>query len=241
METKKRDLIISGAGKTVGGSYNDVKISGSGLIDGDIECNTFSSSGAGNIRGNIKSDFVKISGASKIGGDVNCKEIKVSGSTIVIGTLNADRIGISGVIKIGKNVTTESIKISGALKIDGDCECECFESSGKFKILGLLNSETIDMTIGGKCKVKEIGCQKIRVKKDESGGFSKIMKALFAEKYYLITDIIEGDEIYLENTIAQVVRGNNVVIGSGCDIQIIEYHDSISIDDKSKVIEISQV
>ncbi|MNR67595.1 hypothetical protein D3C85_1916860 [compost metagenome] len=35
--------------------------------------------------------------------------------------------------------------------------------------------------------------------------------------------VIEGDDIYLENTRAKVVRGNQVVIGPGCEIDLVEY------------------
>jgi cytoskeletal protein CcmA (bactofilin family) len=39
----------------------------------------------------------------------------------------------------------------------------------------------------------------------------------------LEAEIIEGDEIMLENTTAKIVRGNNVMLGAGCDIGTVEY------------------
>ncbi len=44
----------------------------------------------------------------------------------------------------------------------------------------------------------------------------------------LQTSIVEGDDIYLEHTIAEVVRGNNVTIGPGCEISVVEYHTSFN-------------
>ena len=49
-------------------------------------------------------------------------------------------------------------------------------------------------------------------------------------------DIIEGDDIYLENTIAKVVRGNNITIGSGCaKIDLVEYKDNLKQNEESEV------
>ena len=51
----------------------------------------------------------------------------------------------------------------------------------------------------------------------------------------LTADIIEGDLIYLENTNAKIVRGNNVTIGTGCKIELVEYKESFKKDEKSIV------
>lgn len=241
METRKGDIKISGSGKASGGVYDQVKISGSGIIDGDIECNVFSTSGSSSVKGNLKAEIIKTSGASKIEGDINCREVKISGGSSITGNLKADKIVLSGGIKVGGNIEGENITLSGVLKIDGDCECEYFKSNGGFKINGLLNSETIEITTGGKCKVKEIGGQTIRIERGMYRGLDKIIKSIFGEKYCLVTDVIEGDEIYIEDTIAQIVRGNNVNIGPGCDIQVVEYRNNIKVNDNSKVTETNQV
>ena len=51
----------------------------------------------------------------------------------------------------------------------------------------------------------------------------------------LITDIIEGDEIYLEYTKAKIIRGNNVELGPGCEIELIEYKNSYKQDETAIV------
>jgi hypothetical protein len=35
--------------------------------------------------------------------------------------------------------------------------------------------------------------------------------------------VIEGDDVYQEDTKAKVVRGNNVMIGQGYEIKLVEY------------------
>lgn len=45
-------------------------------------------------------------------------------------------------------------------------------------------------------------------------------------RIYRPGETIEGDDIHLELTRARVVRGNNVSIGSGCDIDLVEYKNN---------------
>ncbi len=57
----------------------------------------------------------------------------------------------------------------------------------------------------------------------------------------LQTSIVEGDDIYLEHTIAEVVRGNNVTIGPGCEISVVEYHTSFNQKGNAVVKEHKQI
>lgn len=56
-------------------------------------------------------------------------------------------------------------------------------------------------------------------------------------KESLYSDVIEGDNIELTNTICKIVRGNNVVINSGCKIGRVEYKDKLQINNNSEVEE----
>ena len=51
----------------------------------------------------------------------------------------------------------------------------------------------------------------------------------------LEAELIEGDEIYLENTRADVVRGKQIEIGPHCKIGLIEYSESLKVHDNSDV------
>ena len=47
--------------------------------------------------------------------------------------------------------------------------------------------------------------------------------------------VIEGDIIYLENTTADIVRGQTIVLGRGCQIGSIEYGVNLSQHPSSEV------
>ena len=53
----------------------------------------------------------------------------------------------------------------------------------------------------------------------------------------LIAESIEGDDIYLEETKAKAVRGNNIVIGEGCEIGLVEYKSKFEQTGNAKVKE----
>ena len=244
MVESNNNLRISGAGSSGGGIYNEVRISGAGEIKGDIKCNLFKTSGASDINGNVEADIVETSGASDIRGNLKAKSVRVSGSSDIRGDVETEMIEISGSSDIKGNLTCKEVKISGACDIDGNCEAEKFFARGGFDIGGLLNAEEIKIFVGGKCRVREIGGTniEIRILSKDDGAIMKLIKSIFTNSYRrLETSIIEGDNIYLENTIARVVRGNKVEIGPNCSIESVEYMDDIKVSTDSEVKEQKKV
>ncbi|MCB2305775.1 polymer-forming cytoskeletal protein [Clostridium estertheticum] len=237
MENMNNDLKMSGSGSSCGGKYNDVFISGSVKINGDLDCVYFKTSGSSKVIGNLKAETIKISGSSKIEGNVEVKDIKISGSTHVIGNLKSENVSISGSTHIDGNLYVQDVNISGSVTIGKNCEAECFKANGGFKIQELLNAGQITIRLGGNCFVKEIGGEHIdiRVNPMNNSIFRKAIDKIFNTKAELTTDIIEGDDIYLQNTNVNIVRGNNITIGTGCNIGLIEYKDEINISDSSIV------
>ncbi|HEX3028548.1 MAG TPA: hypothetical protein VHT34_04435 [Clostridia bacterium] len=58
---------------------------------------------------------------------------------------------------------------------------------------------------------------------------------LFSKGFGLQADVIEGTDIYLENTKAKVVRLNKVKIDPDCNIDQVEFTDSIEVTTGSVV------
>ncbi|MTT33095.1 hypothetical protein GMB86_13870 [Terrilactibacillus sp. BCM23-1] len=222
--TQAADLIISGSGSTSGGIFHNVKISGSGKVGGDIECSRFQTSGSSRINGNVKSENMKISGNSKILGSLTSETMDISGSITIDGNADVKSIHISGFSRIKGNIKSEMVSLSGNIKLFGSLESDSVHLKGGFMIQDLLSADEITIGIGGDCKVKEIGCGTLKVTKRTFG--LDILSKLFSK--HLITDQIEGDDIYLEYTKAKTVRGNRVTIGSGCEIEHVEYKDHFS-------------
>ncbi|MCI1589279.1 MULTISPECIES: polymer-forming cytoskeletal protein [Heyndrickxia] len=234
MGVEKKDLIINGFGSSSGGSFDDVSVNGKGTVVGDIKCNKYDCNGLGNVNGNVTADRVQINGKGKINGNLVGRDITVDGHSTLGGDVTYESFRISGSCSIGGMVKGERLKINGKATIGGDCETEEFVSEGIFKIGGLLNAEDIDITLYGECMAKEIGGQSIRVRQ-KSYGLIKIFKTLFPSR--LVATVIEGDDIYLEGVRAKIVRGNNVVIGKDCEIDLVEYFEDFTNTKGSKVKE----
>ncbi|WP_035288400.1 polymer-forming cytoskeletal protein [Clostridium sp. KNHs214] len=236
MENKLGDVKILGSGESSGGEYNQVKILGSGDINGDLKCKELKVMGSGDINGNVDGENIKVAGAADIDGNVKGDYISVSGAADIKGDINCKELKIAGAIDVDGNVYSEEIKVSGAVEIGGNCEAEIFNSNGVFEIDGMLNAGEINIKLKGKNEVGEVGGEKIDVRKNDEIGFGRFFKMSFNNSITkLQCELIEGDEIYLEYTHAETVRGKNIVLGPGCNIENVEYSGSFNMSNESKV------
>lgn len=245
---------------------SEIKLSGAGSFDaGNDVYDYVGISGSGTVNGNLMCKSIHISGSGKVLGDTDCEgDIKISGSGKICGNVRADEVSISGSTRFEKNVKCNSFTISGAGKVLGDIETkklrffgaanannissEEAEISGAVNISGLLNSETVSVNLGGDCFINEIGCTNLTVLRKDSDGDSTVK--LFGITIcssgqrgngVLSAKLIEGDNINLEYTEADIVRGKKITIGKGCKIGKVEHSEPLIIDDDSVVKEQIQI
>jgi cytoskeletal protein CcmA (bactofilin family) len=217
---KMMDLKIYGQGSSGGGKFKNVIIKGKGQIMGDVDCHKFKVYGECEMEGDLKTELVDIKGQSKFKGDLKVETAKIQGEIQLNGSLFAD----------------EAI-ITGNIKTDGDCNAEIFKLEGGFTINGLLNADMLEINIYWPCKAREIGGSEIKIKKENKISFLGLKNIIMPgeSNKWLDADIIEGDNIYLENTEAKVVRGNKIELGPGCEIELVEYGDEFINDKGSEV------
>ncbi|MBA2876597.1 polymer-forming cytoskeletal protein [Thermaerobacillus caldiproteolyticus] len=227
---ERPDLVIAGVGNASGGVYNLVKIAGHGKLHGDIDCIDFNIQGNATIHGNVKAKVTNISGRAHMIGTLRSEQIKIQGNASIHGDIECKEIRFHGRGDVKGNVMAEEVCIHGETEIVGDCAAEVFDASGSFTIGGLLNAGNIHIKLFGNCRAKEIGGEKIEVKQQGMTFFKKLFLHVG-----LTAESIEGDEIYVEHTKAKVVRGNQVIIGPGCDIELVEYKDAFQCDKGAKV------
>ncbi|MCM3737219.1 polymer-forming cytoskeletal protein [Bacillus cytotoxicus] len=231
---KTDDLIINGYGKSNGGQFRNVQLNGSGTVNGDVECVAFECNGSGRVNGDIKAEKVKISGSGKIDGKIDALQMSIDGSGSIQQDAVLKKIKISGKGTIGGNVSGEEMKICGKAIIDGNCEVDSFKAEGQFTVGGLLSADDIFIDMHGECKAKEIGGQTINIKYRKSP-LSWLIKTMFNPR--LETELLEGDNINVEYTNANTIRGNNVAIGPNCEINLVEYTGVCEIDKNANVKE----
>jgi cytoskeletal protein CcmA (bactofilin family) len=225
-----QNLVINGSGSYSGGRYDKIVIRGEGTIINDIEGSVFKTYGTSEIAANVKAESMRVFGESEIQGSLSSKKCLVMGTMSIKGKANINDLKIRGMMDAGTYLNGEKADIKGSLSADGDVEFEFFSSIGSFEIKGLLSADTINVRLRhSHSTAEEIGGGKIIVKR------KSLLIPFIKDEGHLAAKVIEGDHIYLENTEAQIVRGNTVEIGPGCTIGQVEYSDHYSQDKESTV------
>lgn len=213
-----------------------VSCSGSFHCQGNLKARVFDGSGSARIDGDVEiGETFDCSGSTHVGGNFDGGQLDCSGSVQVGGSISRGSVDSSGSLKVGHDLKGTSVDASGRIEIGGDCEVESFESSGMVNIDGLLNADRIEIRLGGRdSKIREVGGDHINIRRSESSTFFGLFRSNVGNGM-LVTDSIEGDDITLENTRAKIVRGSKINIGSGCEIDLVEYSDTCVVDTNAKV------
>ncbi len=240
MSEERKSASLSGAGKLSGGDYARVSISGAGKVTGDLKAEELRISGAGKVEGNAEATQVSVSGGASFAGSVVAEEMSVSGAARIGGDAKVKELKCSGTFRVTQNVIAEYVKVSGHIHVGKNLEAEIFKASGGFTIEGLLSADKIEVHLGGKCYANEIGGERIEVTR---GGFRE-RGILFDGLVRMFSGgglaelkagSIEGDDISLEETTADVVRGKRIKLGPGCHIGSVEYSETLEAHSSAKI------
>ncbi|ASW43190.1 polymer-forming cytoskeletal protein [Clostridium isatidis] len=229
----KNKLNINGIGDIVAGEYANIEISGIANMQGDIRADSIEVDGKVKAFGNVKADEIEINGHVTSEGKIEANFLDISGYFKGIDNASGEKLKVNGRIK-SKNISFKDISLVGEMFVENNCEAEDFYAEGKINIKGLLSADNIEIILQRRSNITEIGGEKLSVRKEDKGIFSNLF---FNSRYILIVEEIEADEIYLEYTKCKVVRGNNINIGEGCNIEKIEYKNKLEINEKSIVKE----
>ena len=235
------DLKIIGNNSASGGQYNSAKIIGNGSIMGDLDCVAFKGVGDSRLQGNLRAGAVKITGSFHVDGKADVDDMRVTGDLDLDGDLHAQHCHLRGRLTTKAGVKADDLSLMGNITVKKNCEAETFNGEGQIRIDGLLNADRIEIKTYGASRISEIGGDRIDIGKGSAPSFGKMIKVLFVPSNWgnamLTVNSIEGDDIRLSSTRARVVRGNNVVIESGCEIDLVEYTGSLRVHRSSKVKE----
>lgn len=219
--TSRPNTRIAGAGDISGGVYGDVTIAGSGNVRGDVEALCFKVAGTADVQGTLAAETVTVSGTATFHSNVRASTVTVSGTAELRGDLSTDLLKVAGSATILGRLDAQRVEVRGSAKIDGDVQAETFDAQGVFAVGGLLNADSVSIRLYGGCDAHDIGGGRIDVQLAKKWTFLP-----FLGERNLTADTIEGDVVCLENTRAKVVRGGDVRIGAGCEIDLVEYTTS---------------
>ncbi|RCX19046.1 hypothetical protein DFP94_10562 [Fontibacillus phaseoli] len=239
-EQEAKNLRINGLGKAAGGTYGKINTDGIATLNGDIVCNSLTSNGTLKLKGSIQAGRIRMNGNGSAEGSISGELLRVDGMLKTAADLRVEQVDIHGMLTLAGNASGEGLELDGGLKLGGNAEFETFKVHGGFQIGGMLNAGTVDIFMAAACQAREIGGEVIRVSKKPG---TRNLLALFSSSLAvgLTADVIEGDNIELEETKAEIVRGNSVRIGPGCEIGRVEYKDRFEAHPKAAIGSAEQV
>ncbi|WP_188205561.1 hypothetical protein [Alkalibacillus aidingensis] len=200
MSANSKSIKITGEGVYDGGSYDHVKVIGKGTITGDIEASMAKFVGEASVQGPATFNQCSLVGKADVNGNFISDQLKVAGDLFVDGSLKADRLQLKGFVTTYNHMQVETINGRGGFSVDG-----------RVKVKNLMLNLQVALS-----RAKEISGESISVKS----------RCFFRKPGLLEVDVVEGQRIYLENTTAKIVKGKEVEIGPGCQIDVVEYEES---------------
>ena len=241
------DMKISGSGVISAGEYDDIRISGSGKSEGLVRCKSFHASGSFSGEQIECYEEFHVSGSGKVKNDLTAGSVVASGAFGCDGNITVkEKASIAGAVSCDKNLKCGELKIAGGAKIGGDIEAEKAVISGGLKCGGLINAEEliIHLEKRGNITANSIGGSKIFVEAKTIGHHPGIFEKMFGWSEggkLIVEESIEGDEIFLENTEAKTVIGNNVNIGAGCKIFTLQYSGEAKISPYAQIDSVQKI
>lgn len=218
---------ILGESSINGGAYNNITILGEAFTRGAVECNNVTILGDIKFNDEVKANNIKILGTAVA--ESKCivnKKLKILGNLDAKEDFEISNGKVLGEGAFEKNLIFQDINVLGEVNIKGNCEGNFFKSKGQVNIEGLLSADKIDIDSKSVNMINEIGGSEIIIKK--TGLFT-------LTKGRVMSNVIEGDKVILENTHCKIVRGHNIDILSGCIIDRIEYTGILNVHVDSRV------
>ena len=226
-QTLTRDTVtVAGSAKLTGGKMlRNIRIAGSGTIDGDIECNDLKCSGTVKSQGSITAHGeIKCSGSFKsegfVHGDKNATfsgSAKIEDELVILGKLSASGsfktegntqaelgVTIKGSSHIhGSILSKNTVKIGGKSSIDGNIVCENLIVEGRrtvFESWFFRKQKKLVKVYGVVVAQNEIDVQDIEVEKDIKGRVVKLgPNTMIYGTVYYVEDLFLSDGVKLEN------------------------------------------
>ncbi|WP_025694195.1 hypothetical protein [Paenibacillus durus] len=210
---QRPDLILNGVGSAAGGAYDKV------LIDG-----------VGKVMDSLSARLFKANGQIRVKGELETIEIEVNGIMNLEGPLRMNTMKLDGILHVDGGIAGESCVLNGLMTAKGDCELEEFRGVGGFTIEGLLNAGRMDVRLAGAGQAHEIGVETLKVRQGDQSLWNRLLGGIIPKlKPVLSAKVIEGDNLDLEYTNADVIRGNHVIIGEGCSAGLVEYRTGLTV------------
>jgi len=236
VEPALRSIDFSEFSRTVQTTEGSVKIAGSGVVTGNpLRTQEFKTAGSGRVVGDLEAGVAKVAGSCVFEGNVTVQEFKSAGSVKVNGTLRAHELHSAGSLSVGNGIEGHEVYVRGSLHLEGDLKAHEVHLVGAAKVSGMLEANETKIELGGEVSIPVIKSREINIRRAS-------IYLRFQSACELVADRIEGEEVYLECTTANYVRGGEVSIGPHCHVGVVEalelrVHESAEVRERRPLAE----
>ena len=218
------------------GEYGKISSAGDLRIVGKIKAEKIKSAGDLTANEEVEVGSMTIFGDGLVKKLVRGSKISIFGDLESLGTVEVKELSVYGEVK-GKIFNTEKFTINGDIESADEINADFMQINGSVEVGGSMNIGSGNFNLMGNSKVNEIFCQDLSVNAGNSS-YTGILSGLISRNNgKLVAELIEGDEIFLENTICDIVRGKNIQIGKGSKIRRVEYQNTLKIYENGEVTE----
>jgi cytoskeletal protein CcmA (bactofilin family) len=217
--------------------YGTIRSFGDLNTTGDLSATRMRAFGDSEIQGRCSVKHLFTAGNVQIHESLRTESLRSFGNVIVHGQLTAAQLRIFGDLSATGRVNCHQIKLWGDAHLSENLVAETVKLTGSCRIDGLVSAERIQIRSRGSCEINEIGGTTITIRAgwNEDGCAQDKSFLNWRCKGTTRVQLIEGDCIYLENTTADIVRGQTVTLGRGCRIAALEYGEKLSQHPSSEV------
>lgn len=182
------------------------------------------------LKEEVRADTVDVIGHLSVQNNVTTAKLKVSGDCSIRGHCRAEQVINLGGLRV-QHIQADRLQSSGYLSVAQDAAVETFYAEGAVKIHRLTAGKSIVLRLGNKSTIEVMRSNDIITVKPSL----KLINALIPYFRKLTCKTIEGASITLYRTTADLVCGEDIIIGPGCSIGEVRYRKSLVIDPKSQV------
>ncbi|TLG74248.1 hypothetical protein [Culicoidibacter larvae] len=225
MQSKTNQFIISGKGLIPEGNFDYVKVNGSGKAFKPVTIKLLEINGNLTAMAPIIAEVINITGTGKFR-ELTSEKFSVYGGASIDGPSSIEHLNIRGNFKSTGNISSNRIDVYGKLRCTGEIEAENVMTEGAI-VAELVNAENITMNVWHRSTISIIQATSIQVFKNPLHKVSEFFST--RDGFCLVVNEIEADRISLVATKAQIVRGEDVTIGEGCNIELVEYTGTLTV------------
>lgn len=224
--------------KTNGGIFENIRTSARTDLTSSVEANEVMVDNGGDlfIQGRLNTPYITVNGVLDVMDTLETSVIHVkSDGTLKVGdAMTAESLDVDGNAELAK-VRVERISSKGTFNAAGPVDAKQFSSSGPLRVNGDLSAEEIYIKVAPNSLVNYINASAVSIKAAREG-------LIFKDKDTTLSVLeVIGDDVYVENITADLVRGDRVTIGQNCVIKVVEYTESYDYDQSSEILELGKI